>query len=243
MGRRQAWILGLPGLLILALVQTSSAACPLGRFTGTIYGITCNLCPLGTYNDGSSTDCPLCPAGTYGATMGLTTAACSGNCTAGYACREGTISSTPLLFMCPVGKFSVAGAATCSLCPGGTYGATEGVTTSACSGNCTAGYACPAGSTNATAMACPAGKYSAYRSGSCSQCPIGTYGSAPLMNTSACSGNCTAGYHCAAESTSSTAARCPPGRYSLAAGDSCLGCAPGTYSVVSGLPNSTCDGI
>ena len=39
-------------------------------------------------------------------------------------------------------------------CPGGVFGDVSGLTTSACSGPCAAGYFCPSGSTNATAVRC-----------------------------------------------------------------------------------------
>ena len=41
-----------------------------------------------------------------------------------------------------------------TVCPGGTYGDDLGLSTELCSGPCNAGYYCPAGSTNATAIAC-----------------------------------------------------------------------------------------
>ena len=52
-----------------------------------------------------------------------------------------------------LGRYSVAGSTSCS--------------------NCTAGYACPAASTNSTVMQCPSGKYSVAGSGVCSDCAAG----------------------------------------------------------------------
>jgi hypothetical protein len=109
--------------------------------------------------------CSPCPAGTYGATPALTSAACSGNCTAGYYCVAGSTSTTDA--SCPAGKYSLVSASMCTscsaglhgdtvglttaactgLCSAGTYGAVSGLATSSCSGPCAAGIFCVAGST------------------------------------------------------------------------------------------------
>jgi hypothetical protein len=61
-----------------------------------------------------------CPAGTYGLTTKLTTAACTGPCTLGFYCPEGTSNPLP--------------------CPAGTFGADSGLKTMACSGQCPVGH-------------------------------------------------------------------------------------------------------
>lgn len=78
----------------------------------------------------------LCPAGRYGDRFGLSSAACSGVCAAGYYCPAGSISATQLP------------------CPAGQYGSEVGMTNSACSGVCAEGYHCPPGSTSATQLPC-----------------------------------------------------------------------------------------
>ena len=63
-------------------------------------------------------------------------------------------------------------------------GGTARLTNAAWSGHVIAGYTCPAGATNSTAVLCGAGQYSASGAGSCTQCPT----SAPF--SSAGSGTC-----------------------------------------------------
>ena len=59
---------------------------------------------------------------------------------------------------------------------------------------------------------------------------------------STCSGPCTAGYYCPANSTSPVANICPPGTYSEAGWGACTNCSAGLYGNTSGLPTSTCSG-
>ncbi len=142
-------------------------------------------------------------------TSGLTTALCTGNCQAGYACPPGSTSATELA--CPAGQYSVGAAATCQPCPLGRYGDAEATTSAACSGqcaagtysesdgqvsalcsgNCTAGYACPTGSTNATAVVCPVGLFSLSGASVCVPCPAGTFGNRSAETTATCAGMCT----------------------------------------------------
>ena len=161
-------------------------------------------CAAGKYNAGAGVGCLSCLAGQHGSTAGLVTAACSGPCTAGYACAAGSIS--PTASICVVGTYSLAGAAVCSNCPAGTFGSTQGLTSAVCSGGCTAGYACPAGSTSATSVQCPLGWYSLAGAGVCTACPPGTYGATAGLTTAACSGICAAGRFGA--NTNQTASAC-----------------------------------
>jgi hypothetical protein len=83
---------------------------------------------------------------------------------------------------CPLGWYndtSLAGSSFCGLCAAGSFGGMEGLTSPACSGNCSAGYACPAGSTNATAVMCSAGQYSLSGAASCALCPASAPFSSP----------------------------------------------------------------
>jgi hypothetical protein len=79
---------------------------------------------------------------------------------------------------CPVGAFRVPwpSPAGCFQCGAGRWGGTTTALGSVCSGNCTAGYSCPAGSTNATAVRCPVGTYSAAGAAACAACPAGSTG-------------------------------------------------------------------
>jgi hypothetical protein len=91
--------------------------CPSGSTTPT-------ACPTGSY-------CPdgkikvFCPSGTFGATRGLKDRSCSGLCTPGFYCPEGSVS--------PVSRY----------CPAGKYGDQAGLGDPACSGDCDAGFYCP----------------------------------------------------------------------------------------------------
>ena len=115
---------------------------------------------------------------------------------------------------------------------------------------CSPGYACPAGSTNATAVLCFPGKYSLAGSGSCTPCPAGTFGAtaglalasctAPCvagrygavggLSSENCTGPCSAGYSCPPGSLTPTASTCPAGRFSLSGAAVCDLCAAGTYN-------------
>ncbi len=117
-----------------------------------------------------------------------------------------------------------------SLCFGGTYSPTGRPLNGSCSGVCSAGYACPAGSTNGTVQVCLAGTYSVGGSASCTPCPGGRFGNATLLTASTCSGACTAGYACPTGSTNGTAQVCPAGTYSLAGSASCVTCPTGTVA-------------
>ncbi len=56
---------------------------------------------------------------------------------------------------CEPGRFCAGGIS--ELCPAGRYGANSGLIVSGCSGNCSAGYFCPAGSTSPTQLNCSDG--------------------------------------------------------------------------------------
>ena len=54
--------------------------------------------------------------------------------------------------VCPKGSYCIGGVK--ELCPAGKYGSETGLTTATCSGECSAGYYCPAGSINNRANEC-----------------------------------------------------------------------------------------
>eukprot|EP00644_Phytophthora_capsici_P013892 jgi/Phyca11/119984/e_gw1.40.311.1 len=65
------------------------------------------VCNAGTYFDG--TKCSRCPGGTFGVMPGLTSSLCSGLCTAGFFCPEGSTSSREkpcgnTIYYCPAGS-------------------------------------------------------------------------------------------------------------------------------------------
>ena len=197
--------------------------------------------------------CTECPGGRYGSSTGATSDLCTGACTAGYACPAGSTSPTASVcpagyyslagaaecVACPAGHYSTAGAGACSACPGGTYG-TGGSTSPACSGDCAAGYACPAGSSSGNAVPCLPGYYSQARAAECTACPGGKYGSVSLLSSNACSGMCTAGYYCPAGSVSPVpeANPCPAGFYSTSGATTCIACPGGKYGTGSPVATS-----
>jgi hypothetical protein len=89
------------------------------------------------------------------------------------ACRAGSCT------LCAVGRYSsTAVASSCTDCPAGKFGSTQGLSVATCSGDCMAGYACPAASTasNAAVNVCPAGRYSLAGASVCIDCPAGVVG-------------------------------------------------------------------
>jgi hypothetical protein len=145
-----------------------------------------SVCAAGSYcSGGVSTSCP---SGVYGNTSGLSSAACSGLCLAGYYCPLGTNQPTTL----PCGNVSV-------FCPtGSSTPAWVGV------GNMSVGGV---DVTRQQAQAvCPAGSYCI--AGARLPCDAGRYGDVSQRTTSLCVGACTAGYYCIAGSTSSMSAPC-----------------------------------
>lgn len=129
------------------------------------------------------------------------------------------------------------------------------MTSSRCTGNCTAGYACPSGTSNSTKYPCPAGKYSLAAASSCTPCAAGRYGASWAMTTANCTGVCGVGYYCPVGS--SVPLPCPPGTYSNASaaaacmlcpvatpyspsGSASLGACVSCVAPLAGLANSSC---
>jgi hypothetical protein len=227
--------------------------CPRGSF-GPGGHSPCSLCPPGRFSAAAvQVACEACPSGRFGSGSGLLTAACSGPCSAGFACGAGSTNSTGAV--CPAGTYSLSGAGGCTGCPAGVYGslpgltqatctapcrpgrfgAEPGLTSPTCTGNCTAGYACPAGSTSPTVQLCPVGQYSLAGAGTCSNCPGGTYGNSVGLTTPACSGPCAEGFVCPPGSNTSTPApSCPAGRFGVAATGACDECPAGQFGASTG---------
>ena len=248
------------------------AQCPAGRWSYSTADV-CTACARGKYGAVAGATGPSCSgscmAGTWAASDALTVSNCSGPCTAGYWCGAGSQSATE--HMCPPGQYSLAGADSCTNCSigrfgdspatvdpscsgpcdAGRFGGTSGQSTSQCSGPCLPGYRCPFGSTNATAVMCPAGRYSLGNTDVCILCDAGKYGatggvgtancsglcsggrygSTGGMTSAACEGNCSAGYYCPPGSTSALQLSCPAGQYSLTGAGSCSACPAGRYGV------------
>ena len=172
--------------------------------------------------------------------------------TEGVPCLSGYFNSYGYCYKCPPGKYSAAGAQTCSTCPQGTY--TEIAGSTSC-------IPCPAGKYNpdlgatSCAYTCPAGTYG-NRSASitvndCQPCREGTYNPTPGSNYCI---NCPKGtYKDTRGGTSvSSCTACPAGQTTAQSGanmlafctacqagsayvnGACTPCNPGTYSPDAG---------
>lgn len=236
---------------------TLSQNLPLVTWSGTSgmpSGPSCAACPPGFFSLAGASACTPCPAGSYGGTSGLTTSACSGPCSAGYSCPAITINATGTI--CPAGSYCLFSTGP-ALCPAGRYGSTTGLSAATCSGVCSAGAACPAGSTANVANSCAPGSY-CVAGAAPAPCPAGTFGSSSGLSTAACSGPCSGGASCPAGSVANVALSCPagyacaagaapvqclPGTYSLGGAASCTNCAAGSFGSTSGLQSAACSGL
>uniref|UniRef100_A0A3Q3IVN5 Uncharacterized protein n=1 Tax=Monopterus albus TaxID=43700 RepID=A0A3Q3IVN5_MONAL len=197
--------------------------CPKGHFcpAGTALPNQ-HPCPVGSFNPrqqaDSPADCMPCAAGQYCPSVGLSEPS---PCHAGYWCKEGASSPSPL--------DGLSG----SLCPPGQY--------------CPSFY-CPEG-TGFDLRGCPEGTYGpdpGYWSVSqCRQCDGGHYCSS--RNATAVTGPCQEGYYCSHGNTSPQPAShtaeggpCPAGHYCPEATVHPLPCPRGTFSDLIGLAQEDC---
>jgi hypothetical protein len=155
----------------------------------------------------------------------------TGNLTVNFAGRgdNGTIGfSAALEAFCPAGTYFAANTGLCTSCADGTW--SEGLyQASPCTLRCSAGYACPAGSSSGTASVCLPGTYSEAGAGSCTDCAAGRWSDA-RARTTPCVDECTAGYYCPPASASPTVRACPAGKYSGPGASACTDCASGRWS-------------
>jgi hypothetical protein len=206
--------------------------CPAGRWGNNATGAS-SICP-NVCGDGYN-----CPArSTALATCGAATVYCVGGLQ--YAVPLG-MYSTPVTATvdvrtgaasCPPGSYCTGGDR--SVCGAGQYGATWNLTTSTCSGQCAAGYYCPANSTSSTALQCgSAAFYCPVGSGSATAVSTGYYstggGSAAVQTAQL---PCEAGYYCVGGVRSA----CLAGTYSSATqlSSACSAVCPGGYFCPSG---------
>eukprot|EP00704_Kipferlia_bialata_P000894 g894.t1 len=213
-------------------------------------------CPAGTYQgEAGQSDCDTCPAGYY-CTEGVEDPVI---CPAGSYCPAGTESSAENL--CPAGTFSsstgLESVDDCTPCTAGKY-CSGGA--SVVSGDCAAGYYCPAGQSQADPVAyeCPAGSYCLAGSDTPTLCPIGTYrattGAQMESQCTACDAghycdtagmtavgpDCAAGYYCLGSATTSTPTdgttgdECPAGSFCEAGFEDHVECVPGEYQPSTG---------
>lgn len=160
--------------------KNGPSACPPGTWSSALRAIStgvcaqCNTtagmyCALASTQASGNAPCPvasfcpegvnlpqLCPVGTFGATLSLSTAACSGQCQPGSFCPEG--SAAPQT--CPSGRYCPAiGASAPESCRAGTWSAALGASSSSVCRDCPPLHFCPPGSSAPTpcfpAALCP----------------------------------------------------------------------------------------
>ncbi|KAF0699237.1 Aste57867_10202 [Aphanomyces stellatus] len=221
-------------VVVLATAASAAVLCPKG------YERPCDPSPC----DPSLSLTNLTAAGTFGAMPGLSTALCSGLCTAGYYCPLG--STSPLqqqcgspVYYCPAGTASrqivAAGYYTIASTSPGT-GLDDHLSTApytaAVQTVCDVGYycvrgiryACPAGtfgqmtglSSKQCSGLCPPGSYCPLASALPTPCPAGVYGATQGLTTANCSAPCPIANYCLQATI--TPEPCPAGLWGNATG-------------------------
>ncbi|XP_063291751.1 zonadhesin-like [Pelobates fuscus] len=213
--------------------------CPEGTFNplqGALSSASCKKCPAGRYCRGEANWQPdgLCSAGYYcegeaADAIPQKTARflLNGQCPAGHYCPEGTQSPKP----CPPGtlKNTTGGfsAESCVPCYAGYFCATGGL--SSPTGECAAGFYCPANVTSVspTAFLCPRGHFCPSGASYPIPCPTGEY--QPNSGSHTCI-PCQPGYFCQ-EAVAGDPQKCPPYSYCPAGALYPLTCPNGTYTL------------
>ena len=252
-----------PGYYLPGTGNTSGPGipCPAGGYCPGGSGAPLD-CPVGSYclstsgGGGSGVTIPiLCPAGTYGATVNLTTAACSGPCLAGYICPAGSkidsVTKCPAGYYCPTGSaagricsaggYCPIGVSTPIPCPINTYNPTESTqsvsVTTACQ-PCPQGRICNTPTGTVTPGTCPRGSYCGYGVDP-ALCYPGTYCPTEGLTSPV---PCPAGTYCDTDGLIQPK-NCPTGTYSSTPGQTssstCIACPPGTYCPAGGSGSST----
>lgn len=198
-----------------------------------------------------------CTPGKYCATSGLS--APTGDCSAGYYCKEKATTQTPTDGTtgnkCPYGHYCPAGSSAPIACPIGTYlDETQKTQLSDCKA-CPTGKICRDLGLNTPSENCPEGYYCPFEAGLQKKypCPVGfkcpsgvnekinclsgTY--QYLSNKGTCF-DCPARYFCSKTDSDNTqilasATICPAGKYCAKRTTTPVDCPAGTYSAQSGL--------
>ncbi len=193
----------------------TAVSCPAGSFCPS-GSPTPVLCGVGQYSDGGASVCSACPGGVYGNTTGLSNAACSGLCSAGFMCPAG--STTPETHLCPSGRYSLPGAATCSNCRQEAVLLYPVIPVLCCGVVwCVGGLSVTPFSASSCCRAVP----------SVHNFSAGFYGDSPGQLLASCSGLCGAGYVC--PSGTVVPVECPPGERCPPASSAGVPCSAGTY--------------
>jgi hypothetical protein len=181
------------------------------------------------YSPADDSDRLQCDAGRYCATVNNTSGAGDGPCTAGYYCPVG--SNSPTQENAGIGKYTTTGSVSRLDCAAGRFCSTVNNVDDQGDGPCTAGYYCPAGSTNSMAEDAGIGKYTPTGAPARLDCAAGRYCSTVNNTTDQGNGPCQAGYYCPVGSSSPTAVASGLGSYTLvgATPADVLDCGAGKY--------------
>jgi len=230
----------------LASTRYDDKPCPPGHYCppGTPHAARFP-CPSGTFSNASMLrrldECVPCFGGTY--CPGPASTAPAGLCDAGFYCRSGASTPTPLDGVtgarCLPGEFCQAGSTLPRFCQGGKFCLTSsGVP----DGDCFAGYYCrqgsstpaPTGQTNVDGIVgdiCPPGRYCPNGTITPVLCPAGTFTAASGNRRLQDCTNCTAGSYCPVAGLTAPNQTCLPGFY----------CPPGTsFPTLSCPPGTRC---
>ncbi|XP_033646870.1 uncharacterized protein LOC117306372 isoform X1 [Asterias rubens] len=216
--------------------------CPQGYYcpTGTGYGL--RLCPTGYYGNREGLrqedECTPCTGGHFCATPGQ--AVEDGECSPGHYCELGVDTQTPTASdghkgiggICPAGSYCPTGTVTPHECDAGSFTASEGQ--SSCS-PCTAGYYCPANTSDPTMYPCSAGYYCPLETGYETEfpCPEGTYNSLTLQQNGTSCELCTPGMYCEGEGLDQPTGNCSEGWFCTGGAVTSTPLPTGNASVIS----------
>ena len=214
-------------------------ACPPGTFFGSTFGVNVS-------------DCVACSAGMSCDQYGLVSP--TGNCSEGYYCPPGQLTSSPHDFLCPIGHFcpigsheplrcvsgyhqNATGADNCLLCPAGFYCDNDNATLFEPE-ECPQGHYCHSGTSYATENPCSVGTFNNQTGASsvldCVSCLGGHYCPIPgiVFPTQLCSERyfCLQGAISPTPDQDSDANICPEGTYCPEGTSSPLPCPLGTSS-------------
>ena len=239
--------------------------CSAGYFCPSIAGTEQKECGYGKYSAAGATACTTCGATFYCNSPTTTEAAITGlvnACDAGYVCPAGVAEYPAESLLCPAGYFCLLRTVDPTPCPPGKYNPYKGGKSAAdCittppgkysyrgspipSGDCAAGFYCPAGSTRPIMVPCPVGTFRSKKNGAvvgdCGPCPAGYF--CPIGCASP--RPCPVGMYCLADAAKPT--KCPSGYFGasplLRSSSQCTACWYGRFCSVGGLtlPDGECD--
>ncbi|KAF6736840.1 hypothetical protein FQA47_014055 [Oryzias melastigma] len=208
---------------------SSLRPCPKGHYcpAGTALP-TQHPCPIGSFNPSehahSQASCLPCATGHYCPSVGLSEPA--GPCEAGYLCRVGASSPTPmdgfLGSVCPPGHYCPSGAVAPEVCPEGTWSNRSGLRSREDCTLCLGGFYCDSAGLTKPSGLCNAGYY----------CMEGAITSTPTDGVTG--GPCPEGHYCPEGTV--LPVTCDPGTYvTVTQATQCELCMPGWYCVSGSL--------